>query len=160
MAMVQEAQMPAPLEILYGESLFEAAPDGAGDEKEVTVVLLAEDDPELAELYCAGLGRSGFLVIIAEDGRKAVHLAEELKPAIICLDIRMPELDGLGVLTELRAGNGTRALPVVMLTNHSEPELLRRARQLGALDYLIKSDTPPTRLAQRIRKALEATAQA
>ena len=61
-------------------------------------------------------------------------------------------MHGLDVLRELRAGPATADIPVVILTNFSEPELIERGRELGANDYLIKAHTPPAALAEATRK--------
>ena len=119
-----------------------------------TVVLVAEDDPDMAELYCQTLGLYGFLVVIAENGRKAVQLADEIAPHAICLDIRMPELDGLGALEQLRQGRRTADTPVVMVSNFDDPEVMERAGQLGAVRFLIKLETSPAELAEILRQVL------
>lgn len=119
-----------------------------------TIVLVAEDDPDLAELYCQTLGLDGFLVVIAENGARAVQLAEEIGPHALCLDIRMPELDGLGALEKIRANPRMEHTPVVMLTNFDEPELMERAGQLGAVRFLVKADTIPTQLGEILRDVL------
>ncbi|HEV1998832.1 MAG TPA: response regulator, partial [Candidatus Dormibacteraeota bacterium] len=119
-----------------------------------TVVLVAEDDPDLAELYCQTLGLDGFLVVIAENGARAVQLADEIAPHAICLDIRMPELDGLGALEKIRADSRMQRTPVVMLSNFDEPELMERARQLGAVRFLVKAETTPAQLAEILRDLL------
>jgi len=120
-----------------------------------TVVLVAEDDPDMAELYCQALGRQGFLVVIAEDGEKALRLAEEIAPRLICLDVRMPKLDGLQVLDRLRTGERTSTTPVVMVSNYDEPAMMERAGRLGAVRFLIKLDTQPNELAEILSDILE-----
>jgi CheY-like chemotaxis protein len=119
-----------------------------------TVVLVAEDDADMAELYCQTLGLYGFLVVIAENGVKAVKLAEEIGPHAICLDIRMPELDGLGALEQIRTAGKTGRTPVLMISNFDEPELMERAGQLGAVRFLVKAETSPSQLAEILRDLL------
>ena len=65
-------------------------------------------------------------------------------------------MDGLAVLETLRADNSTAAIPVVILSNWNEKELVERGVELGALDHLIKSQTTPARLSQRLRGWLKA----
>lgn len=120
-----------------------------------TVVLVAEDDADMAELYCQTLGLYGFLVVIAENGAKAVTLAEEIGPHAICLDIRMPELDGLAALERIRAGGKTGQTPVLIVSNFDEPELMERAGQLGAVRFLVKAETSPSQLAEILRELLD-----
>jgi len=73
-------------------------------------------------------------------------MATEHPPDILFLDIRLPKMDGLGVLEALRKDSRTESLPVVILSNYSEGELVERGLKLGALDYLIKSQTTPARV--------------
>jgi CheY-like chemotaxis protein len=74
-------------------------------------------------------------------------MATSSPPDIIFLDIRLPKMDGLGVLEALRNDERTREVPVVILSNYSERELVDRGLKLGALDYLIKSQTTPAKIA-------------
>ncbi len=98
-------------------------------------------------MYRLKLELDGYLVTVAEDGEKALKTAAEALPDIIFLDIRLPKLDGLAVLERLRATEATRHIPVVILSNYSERELVERGLKLGALEYLVKSQTTPARLA-------------
>ena len=66
------------------------------------------------------------------------------------LDIRLPKMDGLGVLEALRKDERTRTVPVVILSNYSERELVDRGLRLGALEYLVKSQTTPARVADGV----------
>jgi CheY-like chemotaxis protein len=68
-------------------------------------------------------------------------------------------MDGLEVLEQLRAHASTRAVPVVVLTCYNDPEVIRRARELGAVDHLVKADISPSSLTSRIREWLTATPQ-
>jgi CheY-like chemotaxis protein len=122
---------------------------------EETVVLVAEDDADMAELYCQALGMYGLLVVIAEDGERAVTLSEEILPAAICLDIRMPRVDGLSALERLRSDERTSRIPAIMVSNFDEPELMERAGRLGAVRFLVKAETPPARLAEVVLDVLQ-----
>jgi CheY-like chemotaxis protein len=102
-------------------------------------------------MYRLKLELDGYTVDIAGDGIVALEKARSSHPDIIFLDIRLPKLDGLGVLEALRADAGTQNIPVVILSNWNEKELVERGIQLGALDHLIKSQTTPARLSQRLR---------
>jgi CheY-like chemotaxis protein len=86
-------------------------------------------------------------VEIATDGVQAVAKALADPPDIVFLDIRLPKLDGLGVLEALRGQEQTKQIPVVILSNYSERELINRGLKLGALEYLIKSQTTPAKVA-------------
>ncbi|TMC86662.1 MAG: response regulator [Chloroflexi bacterium] len=128
-----------------------AAPD-ADDVR----VLIVEDDVSVAQMYRLKLELDGYTVDVAEDGLVALEKARTMHPDIIILDIRLPKLDGLGVLEALRADAATAPIPVVILSNWNEKELVERGVKLGALDHLIKSQTTPARLSQRLKDWLGA----
>lgn len=113
-------------------------------------VLFVEDDALVAQMYRLKLELDGYSVEIAADGVAALEKARSMRPDIIFLDIRLPKLDGLSVLERLRADPNTEHTPVVILSNWNEKELVERGIKLGALDHLIKSQTTPARLSQRL----------
>jgi CheY-like chemotaxis protein len=113
-------------------------------------VLFVEDDALVAQMYRLKLELDGYSVDVAGDGLAALEKARSSHPDIIFLDIRLPKLDGLSVLEELRADPTTERIPVVILSNWNEKELVERGVKLGALDHMIKSQTTPARLSQRL----------
>jgi CheY-like chemotaxis protein len=117
---------------------------GAGRDR--VRVLFVEDDPSVAQMYKLKLELDGYDVEVVSDGEKALEVAQGNPPEIIFLDIRLPKLDGFGVLEALRKDSRTRAVPVVILSNYSEQQLIDRGLRLGALEYLIKTQTTPARL--------------
>ncbi len=117
-------------------------------------VLLVEDRAALAGLYAMGLEGEGYVVTVAPDGLTALKLARAHEPDLIVLDIGLPKLDGLGVLELLRAGSQTQAIPVLVFSNCDDPETVRRAFELGATDYHLKSETAPRELAQQVRRVI------
>jgi CheY-like chemotaxis protein len=118
-------------------------------------VLFVEDDVSVAQMYRLKLELDGYIVDVAGDGLAALEKARALAPDIIFLDIRLPKLDGIGVLEALRADESTAHIPVVILSNWNEKELVERGARLGALDHMIKSQTTPTRLSQRLSEWLK-----
>ena len=118
-------------------------------------VLFVEDDPSVAQMYKLKLELDGYDVVVAPDGEKALELARSDRPDIVFLDIRLPKLDGFGVLEALRNEPKTERLPVVILSNYSERELIDRGLRLGALDYLIKTQTTPAHLSSSLEKWLK-----
>src|SRR5579884_1703145 len=119
-------------------------------EDEVTV-LLVEDDAVLADMYRLKLEQDGYTVRVAGDAETALAMLERDLPDLIFLDIRLPRMDGLAFLEHLRARPRTKGIPVVIVSNYSEEELVQRGLQLGALEYLIKSQTTPGRLSRGVR---------
>ena len=121
-----------------------------GSDMDDVRVLFVEDDEAIAQMYKLKLELDGYRVDVASDGEVALQMARSSPPDIIFLDIRLPKLDGLDVLEALRADPKTRRVPVVILSSHSEKELVERGAKLGALDHLIKSKTTPARLADGV----------
>lgn len=118
-------------------------------------VLFVEDDPSVAQMYKLKLELDGYQVGVAPDGEAALTMARGEPPDLIFLDIRLPKLDGLAVLEALRSDDRTRHVPVVILSNYSERELVERGLKLGALEYLIKSQTTPAKLAGGVESWLK-----
>jgi len=109
-------------------------------------VLVAEDEALIRLDLKEMLEEEGYEVVgEAGDGEQAVKLAEELKPDLVILDVKMPVLDGISAAERIV---GQRIAPVVMLTAFSQRELVERAVDAGAMAYLVKpfakSDLLPT----------------
>ena len=109
-------------------------------------VLFVEDDRSFAQMYKLKLELDGCHVDIASDGEMAVELARREPHDIIFLDIRLPKLDGFGVLQALRANPKTKNIRVVILSDYSHRELRERVAKFGVLDHLIKTETTPAKL--------------
>jgi CheY-like chemotaxis protein len=118
-------------------------------------ILFVEDDASVAQMYRLKLELDGYAVDVAGDGITALEKVRTIRPDIVFLDLRLPKLDGLAVLERLRADTSTAAIPVVILSNWNEKELVERGVSLGALDHLIKSQTTPARLSQRLKDWLK-----
>jgi len=106
-------------------------------------ILLVEDDPDIAEMYRFKLEYDGYRVHLAMTGETALTLAFESRADLALLDMGLPGMDGLQVLAALRADHRTFSLPVVILSNYDDPDLIQRGLRLGAIDYLIKSHITP-----------------
>jgi len=100
------------------------------------VVLLVDDDAAIRRSVGAGLELEGFRVVRASGGRAALAAAESVHPAVILLDLAMPDLDGIEVLTRLRAAGDD--VPVCVLSARDEVEDRVRGLQAGADDYVVK----------------------
>lgn len=103
-------------------------------------VIVAEDESLIRIDIVETLRDNGFEVIAeAADGEKAVALAEELRPDLVVMDVKMPLMDGISAAEILTK---KRIAPVVLLTAFSQRELVERASEAGALAYVVKPFTP------------------
>lgn len=119
-------------------------------------MLFVEDDRSVAQMYKLKLEMDGYRVDVASDGEMAVEMARRDLPDIVFLDIRLPKLDGLGVLQALRSSPKTRNLRVVILSNYNPGEIRERLTTLGVLDHLIKTETTPAKLTAGLERWLKA----
>jgi CheY-like chemotaxis protein len=124
-------------------------------ERGATRVLFVEDDRSVAQMYRLKLELDGYVVDVATDGDMAVEMAKRDLPDIIFLDIRLPKLDGFGVLEALRANPKTKKTRVVILSNYSRREMADRVAKLGVLDHLVKTETTPAKLTAGLERWLK-----
>ncbi|MFN2587061.1 MAG: response regulator [Actinomycetota bacterium] len=101
-------------------------------------ILVVDDEPDLRLLVRMTLEGSGYAVEEASTAAEAVARALEIRPALILLDIRLPDAEGFEVLRTLRSRREFAETPVVMMSAHSSPPTLRKAEVVGSHDYLIK----------------------
>lgn len=117
-------------------------------------VLVAEDDAFLSDAYRAKLEKSGFEVTMVGDGEEAMKALDTLVPDIILLDLVMPRKDGFATLTDIRARAPLKGVPVIVASNLGQKQEMERAKQLGANDYIVKSDLSMDDLVGRIQKVI------
>ncbi len=114
------------------------------------LVLIAEDESEIADILQAYLERDGIRTAWARDGREALQLHQLIKPDLVLLDVQMPQLDGWEVLSSLRQRGAT---PVIMLTALDSDVDKISALRVGADDYVVKPFNP-TEVVARVRAVL------
>jgi len=117
-------------------------------------VLLAEDDKFLIQAYTHGLGRAGFTVISAPDGEVALEKIGAEKPDIILLDLIMPVKNGFEVLEELQKDEELKKIPIIILSNLGQETDIKKGKELGAADYLIKSNSSMNDVIAKIKEVL------
>ena len=101
-------------------------------------ILIIEDQPQMRKNLATILEMESFQVLTAADGRRGVAMARSERPDLIICDVMMPDLDGHGVLRELRANSATATIPFLFLTAKGEKTDIRTGMNLGADDYLTK----------------------
>ena len=103
------------------------------------LILIAEDEPEIAKILDAYLVREGFRTVNAADGQTALDQHTILKPDLVLLDVKMPKIDGWDVLAELRRRGET---PIIMITALDQDLDRLQGLRLGADDYVVKPFNP------------------
>lgn len=115
-------------------------------------ILIAEDEKPMANALSLKLTSAGFETTLVYDGESAVSAAKNTPFDLIILDLVMPKKDGFFVLAELR--KLMIATPVIVSSNLSQEEDIKRAKELGARDYFIKSDTTLAQIVEKVKLQL------
>ncbi|MBF4510112.1 MAG: response regulator [Aeromicrobium sp.] len=119
-------------------------------------VLIVEDTDLLRRMYRDRLSQDGYEVLEATDGLAALTVLRDERVDLILLDLIMPRMGGIEVLEAISADPRTKGTPVVVLTNLGEEDTIERAVALGALDYLLKNETRPNDVSEKVRLTLSA----
>ncbi len=124
------------MKIVFDESSRSLEQKTKGAEQQYALVV--EDDPDTNQLINIVLTMGGFEVYPAWNGLEAMRSLSSLHPDVIVLDLMMPRMDGWAVLEQLRASKMVPNIPVIVLTAVYDADSQRRARTLGAKDYVNK----------------------
>lgn len=116
-------------------------------------ILIIEDEKTLARALELKLSHAGFAVTAVFNGEDGVALLLKESFSLILLDLLMPKMDGFGVLTILKEKN--IRTPVMVLSNLSQEDDLKRTQELGAKDFFIKSNTPISTILEHVNKLLD-----
>lgn len=119
-------------------------------------VLVVEDTELLRRMYRDRLAQDGYEVIDVSDGLAALGMLREQSFDLILLDLIMPRMGGVQVLEAVKQDPRTQSIPVIILTNLGEEETIERAVSLGAVDYLIKNETRPADVSEKVGLVLKA----
>lgn len=117
-------------------------------------ILIAEDDSFLAQMYSEKLEAEGFQVVLATNGVEAIDKMKLEKPELILLDLLMPKKDGFEVLKEKMTDISIKNIPVIVLTNLSQNEDIKKCYDLGARDFMIKAYFIPAEIIGKIKTLL------
>ena len=122
------------------EECVNVCPTGTFEMQEGKAVVVAEDESLIRLDIVETLRDNGFDVVgEAGDGETAVALVKELRPDVVVMDVKMPQLDGISAAEQI---NKDHIAPVVLLTAFSQKELVERASEAGAMAYVVKPFTP------------------
>ena len=119
---------------------------------EVPYVLVVEDDPFYSKIYKTKLAKEKIESQIVGNGNEAMKAAQILRPKLILLDLIMPGKDGFETLAELKADPNLKNVPVIVLSNLSQEEDIKRIMDLGAVEYLVKANVPIQDVIDRVKQ--------
>lgn len=127
-------------------------------EEDPRTVLVVEDEGDVAEILSYSLRREGFKVLTASEAAEGLAVVQSERPDIVLLDVMMPGITGWEMLERMRGDEGTRRIPVIMVTVLEEPRFLEKAAEYDAAGYIQKPFRPEEVL-RTIRSVLDREAR-
>lgn len=128
---------------------------GASARADARSALVVEDDVLLVGLLERRFLEEGYRVIKATDAAEARRALTEYLPDVILLDMVLPGMDGFAFLAELKKNDAYRAIPVVIISNLGQREEIERGMASGAADYIVKANTSPREIVQKVAEILK-----
>lgn len=119
-------------------------------------ILCVEDDAFIVQILTHQFEKEGFSVLTAKDGAEGLAIALRDHPDLILLDIILPVMDGLTMLKQIRGDPWGKKVPVVMLTNFSDPDKIAKAKEYQVREYLLKIDMALPEVVQKVKAQLGA----
>jgi two-component system phosphate regulon response regulator PhoB len=123
-----------------------------------TTILIVEDEPDIGELISFHVDREGFAPRIIQSGRTALEEIRRTPPALVILDLMLPDLDGLEICRRLKWDEATRDVPILIVSAKGEESDIVAGLELGADDYVTKPFRPKVLMA-RVRNILRRARQ-
>lgn len=118
-------------------------------------IILVEDDAVIRKMYELAFKQEGFKILTYQDGELGLNAIIEKKPDLVLLDVVMPKLNGFEVLEKLKEKGLLDKIKVIMLTNLGQEEDIKKALEIGAKDYIVKSDYTTDKLIKKIKNFLK-----
>jgi DNA-binding response OmpR family regulator len=103
-------------------------------------ILIVEDDAFLQGLEAGKLKKSGYDIVSARNGNEAMEKIMEPGIDLVLLDLILPDFNGFEILEKIRATKGLEKLPILVFSNLSEEKDVQKTKELGALDFMVKSN--------------------
>ena len=119
-----------------------------------TKVAIIEDDASIVQMYQLKFQTEGFDVQTAGDGESGLALIESFQPDVVLLDLMMPYMNGLDMLSKLRSTANGAKMKVIVLTNMGDTETATRVFKMSANDYIVKAELTPKQVVERVQKLL------
>ena len=117
-------------------------------------ILLVEDDKFISRAYKDGIERAGFVITVASDGRESMKIMQAENPDLVLLDLVLPMKNGFEVLSEMKMDEKLKDIPVIILSNLGQESDIQKGKDLGAVDYLIKSNFTMKQVILKIKEHL------
>jgi len=118
-------------------------------------VLFIDDDEDLINIFSTALIKEGFEIAFSLTGGEGIEKVKTERPDIILLDQVLPDMAGNDILKTLKADPLTQAIPIILLSNFSQGELVKGAIDQGAIDYLFKYQVEPKDVVSKVKEALK-----
>ena len=116
-------------------------------------ILIVEDDPITAKVYSTRLESAGYLVEVADSGRKGLAELDHFKPDGLLIDFMMPGMNGLDLVRAIRARPDYKTTPIMIFSNAVVPDVIKEAKEAGVTSVFDKSNLNPTQLIHAFQKA-------
>ena len=117
-------------------------------------ILVIDDDQNLVDIFKTALEKAGFAVVVAPDGKTGQNMATSEKPDLILLDQVLPDTKGVEVLKILKSSE-VKDVPVAILSNFGQNELVEEALREGATEYILKYQIAPEDLVNKVKQLLK-----
>ena len=117
-------------------------------------ILIIEDEEILAKVLKEKLEKANFDVKISIDGEEALLDVKNWKPNAILLDLMLPKKNGLDVLKELKEDNFLKNIPIIITSNLSDDDSIKKGIKLGADDYFVKSEHPINEIVEKVKSVM------
>ncbi len=117
-------------------------------------VLIIEDEDIMVDLIQKKLEKEGYQVTVARNGEEGLDLIRKKMPNLILLDIVMPKMNGFEVMEELNKDPELKKIPIIVISNSGQPVELNKVKEMGAKDWLIKTQFEPHEVLEKVIKQI------
>ena len=117
-------------------------------------ILIAEDEAILSTLLEKKLIEEGYQIFVAEDGEKTMEILNKEEVDLLLLDIIMPKKSGFEVMEEMKKDSKLSKIPIIIISNSGQPVELSKIKELGAKDWLIKTEFSPQEVVEKVKKQI------
>jgi len=124
-------------------------------ERVVKHILIVEDDTFMSGLLARKFSSENFKISAASNAQQAREILEKDKVGLIILDIVLPGTDGISFLKEIKGNSRFSSIPVVIASNLGQPEEIETGLKEGAADYIVKANTSPGDIVEKVKSILE-----